>query len=139
MNKQTKLTQDYLKSIPDYDATLEIVLENKELYRINEELNNVINDLEVTIHKLTQQPAQEPVAWTAKAQLDYKQKGFDEAKIWFTGNESKNIPLYTHPAPLREPLYFALTKDHTWISITEQQYDKLNPDYRMKVCTYENT
>ena len=41
--------------------------------------------------------------------------------------------------PAQEPLYFALTKDHTWLSITEQQYDKLNPDYRMKVCTYENT
>lgn len=29
--------------------------------------------------------------------------------------------------------YFGLTRDHTWLSINEEQYNKLKPDYRM-VC-----
>ena len=32
-----------------------------------------------------------------------------------------------------DPLYFAMTKDHTWLSITEKQYNVVDPEFRMKV------
>lgn len=38
--------------------------------------------------------------------------------------------------PAQEPMYFALTKDHTWLSITEKQYNNLKPEYKMKCYTH---
>lgn len=35
----------------------------------------------------------------------------------------------------QEPLYFGLTQEHTWLSTTEAEYNKLNEKYRMKVYT----
>ena len=35
----------------------------------------------------------------------------------------------------QEPLYFGLTPDHTWLSTTEAEYNKLKEKYRMKVYT----
>lgn len=32
-----------------------------------------------------------------------------------------------------DALYFALTKDHTWLSITEKQYNVLDETHRMMV------
>ena len=41
-------------------------------------------------------------------------------------------PLYTAPQPVsKEPKYFGLTHDHTWLSIDKKQYDKLKPEGRM--------
>jgi hypothetical protein len=33
--------------------------------------------------------------------------------------------------PVQEPNYFGLTKDHTWLSVSKEQYDKLKPQGRM--------
>lgn len=32
----------------------------------------------------------------------------------------------------QEPMYFALTKNHTWMSVTEKDYECFKPEYRMK-------
>ena len=42
--------------------------------------------------------------------------------------------LYAGPRqaePVVEPSYFGLTKDHTWLSVSKEQYDKLKPKGRM--------
>ena len=36
-------------------------------------------------------------------------------------------------APEQEPMYFGLTNDCTWLSITQEQYEKLKPEGRLKV------
>ena len=33
--------------------------------------------------------------------------------------------------PVVEPSYFGLTKDHTWLSVSKEEYDKLKPQGRM--------
>lgn len=35
----------------------------------------------------------------------------------------------------QEPMYFGLTHDHTWLSVTPSCYKKLKPEMRMKVYT----
>ena len=37
--------------------------------------------------------------------------------------------------PEQEPMYFGLTHDHTWLSVTPSCYKKLKPEMRMKVYT----
>ena len=36
----------------------------------------------------------------------------------------------------QEPMYFLLTDDHTWLSISKKTYDGLLPNYRMKCYTH---
>ena len=33
---------------------------------------------------------------------------------------------------MKEPSYFGLTNDHTWLSVDEKYYKKLKPTHRMK-------
>ena len=45
--------------------------------------------------------------------------------------EHFGIPSVNGKQAEKEPYYFGLTHDHTWLSIDKKQYDKLKPEYRM--------
>lgn len=46
----------------------------------------------------------------------------------FAGENTELVPVIR----LTEVEYYALTRDHTWLSVDEEQYNKLDPAYRMK-------
>jgi len=49
--------------------------------------------------------------------------------------ELLGMAVYSAPvaAQSAEPMYFGLTNDGTWLSITQEQYENLKPEGRLKV------
>ena len=58
------------------------------------------------------------------------QRLYSEQKVWDT--------IYEIKAALEakdEPEYYGLTKDHLWMSISKEHYDRLKPEFRMTCYT----
>ena len=55
-----------------------------------------------------------------------------DVEPFFDDAEQELAKLEQQAEPVQaEPSYFGLTKDHTWLSVSKEQYDKLKPKGRM--------
>lgn len=70
-----------------------------------------------------------PVGWLCSPDGDFKRnllyriESPPQSIAW-------QVPVYAFPKQA-EPSYFGLTNDHTWLSVSKEQYDKLKPQGRM--------
>jgi len=125
---------------------LESTGENNGYHGVTQCFDEKMVDQAITAIKAALEAKDEPVAWYVERQHEgFRDHGLkygpfwkrNDALEWCDDNHFlKN--LYTTPPQQEakdEPEYYGLTKDHLWMSISKEHYDRLKPEFRMACYT----
>ena len=80
-------------------------------------------------NEMVSEPLQEPVGWINEDELP-EYYPYDE--MFQASRIIDGVRMFPNVKMSDRSMFYGLTKDHTWLSITESQFNKLKPEARMK-------
>ena len=77
----------------------------------------------------TEPVKQEPVAWINEDELP---EHYPYEEMFNASTIIDGVRMFPNVKMSDRSMFYGLTKDHTWLSVTESQFNKLKPEKRMK-------
>lgn len=78
---------------------------------------------------LAEQEKQGPVAWINEDELP---EHYPYEEMFNASTIIDGVRMFPNVKMSARSMFYGLTKDHTWLSVTESQFNKLKPEQRMK-------
>lgn len=115
MNKTTealKLAEEALSFyVEDFDCAADVIA------------LTVIREAKAELEK------QEPVSWINEDELP---EHYPYEEMFNASTIIDGVRMFPNVKMSARSMFYGLTKDHTWLSVTESQFNKLKPEKRMK-------